>query len=107
MQITSRGIRPCAFCLRARRVVRDGLGRVFQRPATHVEYHIEGGVIIVQRDTGRVVGTPAGPLVTMLGRKVSAAKGKLTDESGKKVATYTRARKLHFPGNNSETITEG
>jgi hypothetical protein len=102
MQITQRGIRPCSFCLRARRIVKDGLGRVFQRPATHIEYHTADAVLLVEVATGKIIGAPAAKF-HLLERKVTAAKGKLTDASGKKIATYTRTRKLHLPGKVGDT----
>lgn len=107
MRITPYGIRPCSHCLRARQVVKDGLGRVFQRPATHIEYTTDAGTLLVDAATHKIVGTSA-RLGVLLGIEIYAAKGILTHvETGRKVGTYSRSRKLHLPGKVLETNETG
>lgn len=79
------------------------MGRVFQRPATHTEYTLDyGAVVIVDNAAHKVVrvirqawGTP-----DLYGREVYATGGRLIDvETTKTLAKFTRSRRIHIQGN--------
>lgn len=99
MQITRTGIKPCSRCYRARNLVKDGMGRIFQRPATAVAYtDPAGGDYVVDTKTHRVVEAPH-YAQDALGVEVYEARGRLINvQTTTVLTTFSRRKKLHVSG---------
>lgn len=90
-------LKPCARCYRARNFIKDGMGRIFQKPATHTIYTTELGEVMVHNATHKIVGVPY-EYRDYHGNEVHASKGRLIDvNTGETISTYKRRKRVHYP----------
>lgn len=82
-----------------RRAIKDGMGRVFQRPATHTIYYTKrGNGFTVDNETHIVVVASMCP-EQIEGREVYASKGRLIDvETGRVLVMFNRSRRITING---------
>ena len=98
LQITKNGIKPCSQCYRARQFVKDSIGRLRRRPATHMSVTTEEGEFLIEQETRTLVGVPDGSYGYLLGTNVVLDAGWImAPGTATRIARFSRYRKLTIP----------
>ncbi len=79
MQITRQGIKPCSQCYKARQFMKDSLGNLRDRPATHIQVTTPEGIWVIERAGNTFVELPPHYSQDLMGRRVYIAGKKIID----------------------------
>ena len=99
LQITKNGIKPCSQCYRARQFVKDSIGRLRRRPATHTRVQTNlGGAFLIDNTTHTLVAVCHEAYNHWLGCRVILDAGYVVDvATTERITQFTRYQKITIP----------